>query len=134
MKWRCKDGTIMNISEMTDQHLQNAINYSYRNERFRDYNALLDEHYRRTFKQGYNNYIDHLNKQYLVKRIKDELIFYKFIEDCTEQEYHIEPDVGMCTTDFLLIGDMKKYTPVETHNITNYEYFDEDLEQFEIEE
>ena len=28
--WKCKDGTMMKISDMTDKHLENAINYLYK--------------------------------------------------------------------------------------------------------
>lgn len=31
MRWKCRDGTVLEISEMTDRHLANAIAYMRRN-------------------------------------------------------------------------------------------------------
>ena len=67
-KWKCKDGTTMLISEMTDKHLENSINYCNRNRNNSAVIILTNEKNRRLLeKQKEELKNENLNVNFVVR-------------------------------------------------------------------
>lgn len=49
--WKCKDGTTMLLSEMTDKHLENSINYCNRRREYATVILLTNEKNRRLYEK-----------------------------------------------------------------------------------
>lgn len=49
--WKCKDGSTMLISEMTDKHLENSINYCLRKGKYKTVEILESEKSRRVLEK-----------------------------------------------------------------------------------